>query len=266
MQFIPYAEESGLIVHLGKWILREACRQNEAWRCNGFPALRMAVNVSGRQFRQHDFVNSVPSILSETGMMPETLELDLTETVFMHEAEHSASAFGKLRKVGVQLAISDFGIGYSNLSYLKRFGVDRLKIDQSFVRDITTDNTAAAIVGAITAMARSLKIEVTAAGVETEQQFIYLREHGCSEVQGFLFSRPVSAAEFEQQLKVERSGAFARRLPVAASQCRPLMAYANCRQLPVRWRSVTKPRTACSVPRSDAWTASRTSLASWHAR
>ena len=133
----------------------------------------------------------------------------------MHEAEHTASAFGKLRKMGMQLAIDDFGIGYSNLSYLKRFGVDRLKIDQSIVRDITTDNNDAAIVGAITAMARSLKIEVTAEGVE--QQFIYLREHGCSEVQGFLFSRPVSAAEFEQQLKVERSGAFARRLPVAAS-------------------------------------------------
>jgi EAL domain-containing protein (putative c-di-GMP-specific phosphodiesterase class I) len=135
----------------------------------------------------------------------------------MHEAEHTATAFGKLRKMGVQLAIDDFGIGYSNLSYLKRFGVARLKIDQSFVRDITTDSNDVAIVGAITAMARSLKIEVTAEGVETEQQFIYLREHGCSEVQGFLFGRPVAAAEFEQQLKLERSGAFARRLPAAAS-------------------------------------------------
>ena len=115
MQFIPYAEESGLIVHLGKWILREACRQNAAWRRKRYPALRMAVNGSGRQFSQHDFVNSVASILSDTGMMPKSLELELTETVFMHEAERTASAFGKLRKMGVQLAIDDFGSGSARL-------------------------------------------------------------------------------------------------------------------------------------------------------
>lgn len=202
MQFIPYAEESGLIVSLGKWILREACRQNGAWRRSGFPHLRVAVNVSGRQIRQHDFVNTVSTILAETRMPGDALELELTESVFMQEAGHTAAIFEQLQKLGVQLAIDDFGIGYSNLSYLKRFGVDRLKIDQSFIRDITTDRNDAAIVSAIMAMARSLEIEVTAEGVESEQQLLYLRNQGCSEAQGFLFSHPLPAAEFEQQMKL----------------------------------------------------------------
>ena len=215
MQFIPYAEESGLIVHLGKWILREACRQNEAWQRSGYPHLRVAVNVSGRQFRQHDFVNVVSSILAETGMAADALELELTETVFMQEAEHTKAVFERLRKMDVQVAIDDFGIGYSNLSYLKRFGVDRLKIDQSFVRDITTDRNNAAIVNAIMAMARSLQIEVTAEGVETEQQLHYLREQGCSEGQGFLFSHPLPAAELEQRLKFGWISVFRKPASVA---------------------------------------------------
>lgn len=217
MQFIPYAEESGLIVHLGKWVLREACRQNDAWRRSGYPHLRVAVNVSGRQFRQHDFVNVVSSILEETGMAADALELELTETVFMQEAEHTQAVFERLRKMDVQVAIDDFGIGYSSLSYLKRFGVDRLKIDQSFVRDIATDRNDAAIVSAIMAMARSLQIEVTAEGVETEQQLHYLREQGCSEGQGFLFSHPLPAAELEQRLKCGWNAAFNQPSAVAVS-------------------------------------------------
>ena len=208
MQFIPYAEESGLIVNLGKWILREACRQNEVWRRSGYPDLRVAVNVSGRQFRQHDFVQTVATILAQTQMSAHALELELTETVFMQEAEHTHDVFGRLRDMGVQLAIDDFGIGYSNLSYLKRFGVDRLKIDQSFIRDLTTDRNDAAIVTAIMAMARTLQIEVTAEGVETEAQLQYLRNYGCSEAQGYLFSHPLPAAELEQRLKLGWNSAF----------------------------------------------------------
>ncbi len=217
MQFIPYAEESGLIVSLGKWILKEACRQNAAWRRSGFPHLRIAVNVSGRQLRQNDFVNMVAKVLAETRMPASALELELTETVFMQEAGHTAATFGELRKMGVQLAIDDFGTGYSSLSYLKRFGVDRLKIDQSFVRDITTDRNDAAIVSAIMAMARSLQIAVTAEGVETEQQLLYLRTQGCTEAQGFLFSRPLPADEFEQQMKLAWSSALWRQPPAGLS-------------------------------------------------
>ena len=208
MQFIPYAEESGLIVNLGKWILREACRQNEAWRRSGYPDLRVAVNVSGRQFRQHDFVQSVSTILAQTQLPAHALELELTETVFMQEAQHTNDVFGQLRDMGVQLAIDDFGIGYSNLSYLKRFGVDRLKIDQSFIRDLPTDRNDAAIVTAIMAMARTLQIEVTAEGVETKEQFQYLRNHGCSEAQGYLFSHPLPAEELEQRLKLGWNSVF----------------------------------------------------------
>ena len=201
LQFIAYAEESGLIINLGKWILAEACRQNEAWRRSGYPDLVVAVNVSGRQFRQHGFVNLVAAILAETGMPAQALELELTETVFMQEAEHTKTRFKELRALGVKLAIDDFGTGYSNLSYLKRFGVDRLKIDQSFIRDVTTDQNDAAIVDAILAVARSLRIEVTAEGVETEMQANYLRIRGCSEAQGYLYSRPLPATELERQLQ-----------------------------------------------------------------
>ena len=200
-QFIAYAEESGLIINLGKWILAEACRQNEAWRRSGYPDLVVAVNVSGRQFRQHGFVSLVAAILTETGMPAEALELELTETVFMQEAEHTKTRFKELRALGVKLAIDDFGTGYSNLSYLKRFGVDRLKIDQSFIRDVATDPNDAAIVDAILAVARSLRIEVTAEGVETEMQANYLRSRGCSEAQGYLYSRPLPAIELERQLQ-----------------------------------------------------------------
>lgn len=208
MQFIPYAEESGLIVNLGKWILREACRQNEAWRRIGYPDLRVAVNVSGRQFRQHDFVQAVSTILAQTQLPSDALELELTETVFMQEAEHTNDVFSRLRDMGVQLAIDDFGIGYSNLSYLKRFGVDRLKIDQSFIRDLATDRNDAAIVIAIMAMARTLQIEVTAEGVETEEQLQFLRNQGCSEAQGYLFSHPLPAEELEQRLTLGWNSAF----------------------------------------------------------
>ncbi len=208
MQFIPYAEESGLIVNLGKWILREACRQNAAWRRMGYPDLRVAVNVSGRQFRQHDFVQTVSMILAQTQMPAHALELELTETVFMQEAEHTHDVFSRLRDMGVQLAIDDFGIGYSNLSYLKRFGVDRLKIDQSFIRDLATDRNDAAIVIAIMAMARTLQIEVTAEGVETEEQLHFLRNQGCSEAQGYLFSHPLPAEELEQRLKLGWNSVF----------------------------------------------------------
>lgn len=141
-------------------------------------------------------------------MPAHALELELTETVFMQEAQHTNDVFGQLRDMGVQLAIDDFGIGYSNLSYLKRFGVDRLKIDQSFIRDLPTDRNDAAIVTAIMAMARTLQIEVTAEGVETKEQFQYLRNHGCSEAQGYLFSHPLPGEELEQRLKLGWNSVF----------------------------------------------------------
>jgi EAL domain-containing protein (putative c-di-GMP-specific phosphodiesterase class I) len=160
------------------------------------------VNVSGRQFRQHDFANTVATILAETRMPAAALELELTETVFMQETGLTVATFAELRRMGVQIAIDDFGIGYSNLGYFKRFGVDRLKTDQSFIRDISADRNDSAIVTAIMAMARSLQIEVTAEGVETHQQLQYLREQGCLEAQGYLFSHPPPATEIEQFMRL----------------------------------------------------------------
>jgi EAL domain-containing protein (putative c-di-GMP-specific phosphodiesterase class I) len=193
--FIPVAEETGLIVPIGEWVLSEACRQHMAWRAAGLPPLPVAVNLSPRQFREPNLVATISRILSETGTAPAYLALEITEGSLMQMTEHTLATLDALHDLGVSLSIDDFGVGYSSLSYLKRFPVDQLKIDQSFVRDIATDPDDAAIVSAIIGLAHNLKLSVVAEGVETEEQLAYVAACGCNEVQGYYFSRPLPANE-----------------------------------------------------------------------
>jgi|GEM_PF-374383 len=193
-EFIPIAEETGLIVPLGEWILHTACAQAAAWHRAGHRHLVVAVNLSGRQFKQLDLVSVVDQTLRDTKLSPAYLKLELTENVAMDDAVASSATFQQLRTLGVRIAIDDFGTGYSSLSYLKRFPIDTLKIDRSFIRDIPTDPNDAAIANAIIAMAHSLHLEVVAEGVETEEQLAFLRQHGCDAIQGYLISRPQTAA------------------------------------------------------------------------
>jgi diguanylate cyclase (GGDEF)-like protein/PAS domain S-box-containing protein len=200
--FIPYAEDNALICSIGEWVLFESCRQNKAWQDAGHPPIRMAVNVSGRQLQERDFVDRVSRILSETGMAPQWLEVEITESVLMRHVEQTITVLDDLRKLGVKMALDDFGTGYSSLGYLKRFAVDRLKIDRSFVRDIAEDTNDAAIVSTIIAIAKTLHLATTAEGVETEAQLARLRALGCEEAQGFYFAKPVCAAEFEEMYQI----------------------------------------------------------------
>ncbi len=200
-QFVPVAEESGLIVPIGRWVLREACRQVQAWLDAGLPAVTVAVNISAIEFRHKDFIEGVALILKDTGLNPRYLELELTESILMQDAEASAIVLQALKTMGVRLAIDDFGTGYSSLSYLKRFPIDTLKIDQSFVRDIVTDPDDGTIVRAIIGMGRNLNQRVIAEGVETPEQLAFLRARQCEEGQGFLFHHPLSAGDFGQLLQ-----------------------------------------------------------------
>jgi len=200
-EFIPIAEDTGLIIPLGEWVLLEACSQAQAWQAR-YPGLRIAVNLSARQFRQKDLIGMIERVLGETGLAPTLLELELTESMLMHHAEETVGILTRLDEMGVRLAIDDFGTGYSSLSYLKRFPIHSLKVDRSFVRDISTDPDDAAIVTAIVAMARSLNLDVTAEGVETEEQATFLRSLACHQAQGYYFGRPMSAQEFAARLAV----------------------------------------------------------------
>jgi EAL domain-containing protein (putative c-di-GMP-specific phosphodiesterase class I) len=204
VEFIPIAEETSLIVDLGEWVLRTASAQCEAWRAEGLRAIRMGVNVSGHQIRQPSFVAKVSKALEETGLSPAQLELEITESTIMQEDEVTNAAFRELTEMGVGIALDDFGTGYSSLSYLRRFAIDRVKVDRSFVQQITSNADDAALAIAIIAMAHSLRRRVVAEGVETVEQADFLREHGCDELQGFLFSKPVSAAEFSRLLEREK--------------------------------------------------------------
>ena len=201
LDFIPLAEETGLIVPIGEWVLRTACAQAMAWHAAGFCGLQMAVNISSRQFQQHNLAALVTTVLNETGLEPQCFNLELTESVLMRNVDAAIVAMGELDAAGVGFSIDDFGTGYSSLSYLKRFPIDILKIDRSFVRDITTDPDDAAIVTAIMAMAHTLGIEVVAEGVETEEQIAFLRAHGCDVMQGYYFSKPVDAAALTELLR-----------------------------------------------------------------
>jgi diguanylate cyclase (GGDEF)-like protein/PAS domain S-box-containing protein len=201
-QFIPVAEECGFIVPIGRWVLREACHQAKAWQDSGLRPVRISVNVSAVELRSSDFVAGVRDILTETGLDPRYLELELTETFLMQDSKSTVAVLRALKGMGVQLALDDFGTGYSSLSYLKRFPIDTLKIDQSFVRDLTTDADDASIVTAVISMGKSLHIGVVAEGVETREQLAFLREQSCPEGQGYYFSRPVVAEAFTQLLGV----------------------------------------------------------------
>jgi len=194
--FVPIAEDSGLIVPIGRWVLREACRQAQAWIDAGLPPLPVAVNISAVEFQGTDFLEGVRTTLRETRLDPRYLELELTESVLMQDAGSSAPALVALKALGVRLAIDDFGTGYSSLSYLQKFPIDTLKIDQSFVREITAASLDGTIVSAIISMGKTLKQRVVAEGIETGEQLAFLQRQHCGEGQGFHFSRPVSAEEF----------------------------------------------------------------------
>jgi diguanylate cyclase (GGDEF)-like protein/PAS domain S-box-containing protein len=200
-QFIPVAEDCGLILPIGNWVLREACKQARAWVDSGLPLGTIAVNISAIEFRDERFLEGVFGILKDTGLDPRSLELELTESVLMKRAESTESILKALRARGVQVAVDDFGTGYSSLSYLRRFPIDALKIDQSFVRQITTAPDETTIVTAVISMGRSLKLRVVAEGVETQEELAFLQAHQCNEAQGYFFSRPLPPKQFAKLLK-----------------------------------------------------------------
>jgi len=205
VRFVGVAEETGLIVPIGAWVMRTACAQNKAWQAAGLPRLRVAVNLSARQFGAPDLLHSLESALSDTGLDPACLEIELTESLFMSDVTPAVELLHRMKALGVNLSIDDFGTGYSSFSYLSRFPIDVLKIDRSFVADITHDANDAAIVTSIIALAHNLKLAVIAEGVETREQLDYLRSRGCDEMQGYYFSKPLPAHEFEQLLRQRRA-------------------------------------------------------------
>lgn len=207
-QFVSIAEECGLIVPIGRWVLREACLQLRAWLNAGLRPTTVAINISAVEFRSKDFLEGVRAVLKETDLRPGHLEIELTESVLMQDGEATTTVLQALKAMGMQLAIDDFGTGYSSLSYLKRFPIDTLKIDQSFVRDITTDPDDATIVSAVIGMGNSLNKRVSAEGVETREQLAFLRAERCGEAQGYYFSRPVVADEYTKLLSAGAVAAF----------------------------------------------------------
>ncbi|MBD2863158.1 EAL domain-containing protein [Paenibacillus sp. IB182363] len=204
-EFIPLAEETGLIVPIGNWVLKEACRQNEEWISQGLPPLVVAVNISVNQFQQPGFIQLIKGTLESTGLDPKLLCLEITENVAMKNVNYIVETIDKLRELGVRISIDDFGTGYSSLSYLKRFRVHTLKIDQSFIQELTTDEENAAIVTALIAMSHKMNIKALAEGVETKAQLEFLRRYGCDEIQGYLFSTPLPVSDFEHLIRVNRN-------------------------------------------------------------
>jgi EAL domain-containing protein (putative c-di-GMP-specific phosphodiesterase class I) len=192
-RFIPIAEESGLIVPIGDWALGEACRQTKAWHDAGLPPIAVSVNVSARQFRENHIVCAVAEALAESKLKPEYLELELTESLVMQDVDRAIETMKELRALGVRLSIDDFGTGYSSLSALKRFPVERLKIDRSFIQDLPGDEDDCAVASAVISLGQKLNLRVIAEGVETEAQVAFLRENNCDEMQGYCYSRPVGA-------------------------------------------------------------------------
>jgi diguanylate cyclase (GGDEF)-like protein/PAS domain S-box-containing protein len=205
-EFIPLAEESGMIVRIGEWVLNAACRRNRAWRATGLPSFNMSVNLSNRQFGHKDLIETVTRALKDVEMDPNHLELEITESTIMQNPEKSIATLRQFKEMGIRISIDDFGTGYSSLNYLRRIPFDSLKIDRSFVMNINTSQDDAAIVRAIIAMAHSLKLRVIAEGVEKEEQFAFLRELGCDEVQGYLFSKPLPAEEYIRFIATMSSG------------------------------------------------------------
>ena len=210
-KFIPLAEETGLIVPIGNWVLAEACRQLAAWHATGFDNLRMAVNVSTMQFERDDWTSVVERVLHETGVPPPCLELEITESLVMRSADHVSERLSRLREIGVSSAIDDFGTGYSSLKYLQKLPLDALKIDRSFVQDVAhavgEEPGSTAILRAIVTLAQKLGLRIVAEGVENEQQVQILRDLGCDLMQGFWFSKPMSADACQTFLLARYSGA-----------------------------------------------------------
>ena len=202
--FIPLAEETGLIVPIFEWVLETACAQTRSWQDAGFVPLTLAVNLSPVQFRARDLCATVDRIVRKTGLPPGFLELEIIESMIMHDVESAIAIMNELKQSGLKLAMDDFGTGYSSLSYLKRFPFDKLKIDISFVREVTTDPESAAIARSIIAMGHNLNLRVSAEGIETAGQLSYLRSQGCDEMQGFFFSKALPAEEFEELLREDR--------------------------------------------------------------
>jgi len=200
-QFIPLAEETGLIVAIGRWVLHTACAQSVAWQKQGLPPVHIAVNLSARQFADDDLVEDIAATLKSTGLQPSLLELELTESMVIQNTERAGRVLGEIKAMGVRLAIDDFGVGYSSLTHLKRFPIDTLKVDRSFIRDLPTDAEDKAITEAIIAMGKSLDLTVVAEGVETAEQQAFLREHDCDEMQGFFFSKPIPGDAFAELLR-----------------------------------------------------------------
>ena len=209
-EFIPIAESTRLIVPISEWLLRTVSIQVDRWRAQGLPPLRVSINVSPVHFGQDNLVEQLVRILTESGLDTNWLELEITEGIAMEAREEIEDTFQRLKSLGIKLAIDDFGTGYSSLNRLKRFPIDRLKIDQSFVRDITTDWNDAAISAAVIRLGHSLNIEVVAEGVETVEQLEFLARQGCDQVQGYLIGRPLSAADFETFLETYDPAGFDR--------------------------------------------------------
>ena len=205
-KFIPVAEESNLIIAIGEWVLRAACKQNKAWQDAGLPHVRMAVNLSARQFRQPRLVAVVAEAMEDAGLAlhSDNLELEVTESMIIKNIGETITTLNRLHEMGVSLSVDDFGTGHSSLTYLKRLPIHTLKIDKSFVDDITTDPDSAAIAATIIALGHSLKLNVIAEGVETAEQLAVLRKIKCDEIQGYYFSRPVPAEELERLLREDR--------------------------------------------------------------
>lgn len=202
LNFIPVAEETGLIIPIGEWVLQEACKQTFLWHQIGFSHLKVAVNLAGKQLRDENIIHIVQRTLALTGLKAESLEMEITETAILDES--IVGTLKKIKKIGLNLAVDDFGTGYSGLSYLKRFAIDKLKIDQSFIKDMPANNESITIVSAILAMAKEMKLKVLAEGVETEEQFLFLKEKGCDYAQGYYFSKPLPAAEFTKFLMTHK--------------------------------------------------------------
>jgi diguanylate cyclase (GGDEF)-like protein/PAS domain S-box-containing protein len=200
LKFIPLAEESGLILTIGEWVLRTACRQLLDWQQQGYKVPRLAINLSAKQFRQKSLADTIACILRESGVQPHFIGIEITESMLVHNIEDVVDTLLKLSKMGLEISIDDFGTGYSSLSYLKRFPINKLKIDKSFIDDISTHADDAAIVKAIIAMAHGLKMKVVTEGVENQAQLDFLRMHGCEQYQGYLFCKPLPAAEIASRL------------------------------------------------------------------
>lgn len=218
--FIPFAEGTGLIVPIGEWVLRTACAQNREWQAMGLAPFRMAVNISARQFQYHNIAKVIVEILQDQRLSPEHLELELTESSIMNNAEFAIEVLTSLKRMGVKISVDDFGTGFSSLSYLKRLPLDALKIDQSFVRDVTSDPDDAALVMAVITLGHNLRLSVVAEGVETDEQLRFLKLLNCDEIQGYLFSQPLPPDEFVALYASEES------LPHTAS--RSVAATLNC--------------------------------------